>query len=118
VTGVSWDQSSKQPLHEHAGPALSEWRVYTGAGPYLVTVGSVSKLTRLAPTPLPAGTKLGTHEKFEIALTTFEQILVAFPELVMTLDLHHPHVEYMPINLPVSVGLWEGGPRTAREIQS
>jgi hypothetical protein len=26
----------------------------------------------------------------------------------MTLDLHHPHVEYMTINLPVSVGLSEG----------
>jgi hypothetical protein len=36
----------------------------------------------------------------------------------MTLDLHHPHVEYMTINLPVSVGLSEGGPRTGREIQS
>jgi len=36
----------------------------------------------------------------------------------MTLDLHHPHVEYMTINLPVSVGLSECGPRTGREIQS
>ena len=65
--------------------------------------------------PLSAGTKLGTHREFEIAFATFEQIRVAFPELAMTLDLHHPHVEYMTINLPVSVGLSEGGPRTVRE---
>ena len=36
----------------------------------------------------------------------------------LTLDLHHPHVEYMTINLPVSAGLSEGGPRTGHEIQS
>ena len=28
--------------------------------------------------------------EFEIAFATFEQIRVAFPELAMTLDLHHP----------------------------
>ena len=31
----------------------------------------------------------------------------------MTFDLHHPHVEYMTINLPVSVGPSKGGLRRA-----
>ena len=76
----------------------------TGVGQYLVTLGSVSKLGRFAPVPLPAGTRPGSAREFEIAFATFEQIRVAFPELAMTLDLHHPHAEYMTINLPVSVG--------------
>jgi len=33
----------------------------TGVGLYFGTLGSVSKLSRLAPMPLPAGTKLDTH---------------------------------------------------------
>ena len=89
-----------------------------GVGQYLVTLGSVSKLSRLAPVPLPAGTRLGNAREFEIAFATFEQIRVAFPEVAMTLDPHHPHAEYMTINLPVSGGLSECGPRTGREIQS
>lgn len=63
-----------------------------GVGQYLFTLGSVSKLSRLAPVPLPAGTRLGSNAReFEIAFATFEQIRVALPELAMTLDLHHRH---------------------------
>lgn len=59
----------------------------TGVGQYFVTLGFVSKLSRLAPVPLPAGTRLGNAREFEIAFATFDQIRVAFPELAMTLDL-------------------------------
>ena len=75
----------------------------------------MSKLTRLAPYATARRHKTRHAREFEIAFATFEQIRVAFPELAMTLDHHHPPVEYMTINLPVSVGLSEGGPRTGRE---
>src|SRR3984893_4574867 len=69
-----------------------------GFGPYFVTLGSVSKLSRLAPMPLPAGTKLGTHENSRLHLPHSSRFAWHFPELAMTLDLHHPHVAYMTIN--------------------
>ena len=96
-------------------PDALRMRRDSGVGPHFVTLGSVSKLSRLATARRH---KLRHEREFEIAFATFEQIRVAFPELAMTLVLHHPHVEYMTINLPVSGGRSEGGPRTGREIQS
>ena len=77
----------------------------------------MSKLSQLTPYPTTRRHKPRHAQEFEIAFATFEQIRVAFPELAVTVDLYHPHVKYMTINLPVNVGLSEGGPRTGHEIQ-